>query len=606
VDPLDFELSVRAVEADYVVNVLQSPTGEATSRLALPFGQAALESQLHALEDAIAASTLGRRRLKSSDEERVQAFGTALFDSLFAGDVRSAFDFSRREAIRLERPLRVRLCFDVAGLAALPWEFMYDPREGDFLCLCSATPMVRYLEIAQPLKPLTVSPPLRILGLVCSPSDMVALDTDQEQRRLEHAIGGLRERGVVELHWLKTPSWRDLQRELHRGPWHLFHFVGHGGFENGEGVLALLDENGRSDHIGATNLARLLGDHFPLRLAVLNACEGARGSQTDVFSSTAATLVRRGIPAVLAMQYSITDRAAIEVSRTFYEAIAEGIPVDAAVTEARKAVSLAMPQSLEWGIPVLYTHAPDGMLFQLRPPPIQPNIARDDAREPVGGEGAPKRPSRARRVIVMAGTGLAALALIGLMFGTLRGHGHVQSPSAGYRFGGYAVQLNQSPGVHPSLDQQQLNVVLPAAAPTEEGGVTTECAAAGDFDVQVTYTLKFWPTRNAGRVGVAASNTAVERISEPDGEYYAVQNESGAVTKVPTTDGTGELRLVRNGRELTGFERNSAGDRWTSIFSSSGPDSPAHVTVHLWSDAASAQERSASFGEFAFTHGSCR
>ena len=104
----------------------------------------------------------------------------------------------------------------------------------------------------------------------------------------------------------------------------------------------LADENGKARPLRATQLARLLTDHKSLRLAVLNACEGAKGGDRDIFSSTASILVRRGLPAVLAMQYEITDWAAIELSRTFYESIADGLPVDVAVAESRKAVSLAV------------------------------------------------------------------------------------------------------------------------------------------------------------------------------------------------------------------------------------------------------------------------
>src|SRR5688572_3236734 len=106
-------------------------------------------------------------------------------------------------------------------------------------------------------------------------------------------------------------------------------------------------------------LGRLLDGHQSLRVAVLNACVGARGSERDVFSSTAAILVQRGLPAVLAMQYEISDRAAIEFARSFYEAVADAYPVDAAVAEARKAISFAVENSLEWGTPVLYMRSPD-------------------------------------------------------------------------------------------------------------------------------------------------------------------------------------------------------------------------------------------------------
>src|SRR5260370_33430474 len=151
------------------------------------------------------------------------------------------------------------------------------------------------------------------------------------------------------------------------GPWHIFHFIGHGSFDahNDEGLIVLEDDEGKADLLSATHLGRLLTDHGSLRLVVLNSCEGARASERDIFSSTATILVRRGIPAILAMQYEITDRAAIELSRAFYEALADGLPVDMAVCEARKAVSLGMKHTLEWGTPVLYMRSPDRLLFEL-------------------------------------------------------------------------------------------------------------------------------------------------------------------------------------------------------------------------------------------------
>lgn len=172
---------------------------------------------------------------------------------------------------------------------------------------------------------------------------------------------------LIDLKWLEGQTWRDLQRAMRGGPWHIFHFIGHGGFDSSadEGVIALADENGGAHRMLATELGRLLSDHRSLRLVLLNSCEGARGSEHDVFSSTAAILVRRGMPAVVAMQYEITDRAAVEFARSFYEALVEGLPVDAAVAEARKAISLAVTNTVEWGTPVLYMRAPQGAIFQL-------------------------------------------------------------------------------------------------------------------------------------------------------------------------------------------------------------------------------------------------
>src|SRR5690349_22394772 len=127
----------------------------------------------------------------------------------------------------------------------------------------------------------------------------------------------------------------------------------------------------------ASRLAHLLSPHQSLRLVMLNSCDSAAGSPSDLFSSAAATLVRRGIPAVLAMQFEISDSAAVEFTRSFYEALAAGLPVDIAVRDARLAVSLARPNSLEWGTPVIFLRQRDGRLFDLaaptlRRPPPQP------------------------------------------------------------------------------------------------------------------------------------------------------------------------------------------------------------------------------------------
>ncbi len=74
----------------------------------------------------------------------------------------------------------------------------------------------------------------------------------------------------------------------------------------------------------------LLHDHRSLRLAVPNPCEGARGDRADLFSGTAQSLVQQGIPAVVAMQFEITDDAAITFGHVLCEAIADGYPLDAA------------------------------------------------------------------------------------------------------------------------------------------------------------------------------------------------------------------------------------------------------------------------------------
>ncbi len=376
-DYLDFEVEIGiGTGRTYPVAVVHSASGEARETMRFPFDELALENQLLALQNALLRSGGKRRQMLLPEEQSVQTFGRALFNALFTGEVGKRYAVSQLAAYTQKKGVRLKLRILAPELAALPWEFLYDPGAAEYLCLSSMTPIVRYLELAQPPQVLHVTPPLSILGVISSPKDLPELDVEREKQRLERAIQGLRADGLVELTWLPGQTWYHLQRAMRRGPWHILHFIGHGGFDarTDEGLIALEDEEGKAQLLTATHLGRLLADHRSLRLVVLNACEGAKGSEHDIFSSTATILVRRGIPAVLAMQYEITDRAAIELARAFYESVTDGLPVDTAVSEARKSISFGIANTLEWGTPVLYMRSPDGALFDVK---SQPSASRD-------------------------------------------------------------------------------------------------------------------------------------------------------------------------------------------------------------------------------------
>lgn len=361
---LNFDLEIGIGQGREYPVAVRSPAGEVRATMTFPYDDLALENRLLTLQNVLLRSGGKRRLALSQDELTVREFGKNLFDAVLVEDVRSLFYESRRMASQQDAGLRIRMRITSPSLAALPWEFLYDTRH-DHICLSTNTPMVRYVELPQSPPPLAVTPPLRILGMIVSPTDLETLDLERERTRLEKAIEPLRAKGLVEATWLEGQTWRDLQRAMRRGPWHIFHFAGHGAFDANadEGMVMLADDDGRARPFRATELGRLLADHRPMRLVVLNACEGGRSSKRDIFSSTASILVRAGLPAVVAMQYEITDRAAIELTRAFYEALADELPVDAALAEARKAVSLEVSNSFEWGTPVLYMRAVDGVLF---------------------------------------------------------------------------------------------------------------------------------------------------------------------------------------------------------------------------------------------------
>jgi len=365
-DTFDFQLEISpGSKRDYQVTARAPSGGEATGTMHLPLTIEDLDHQLAVIKDAVLLSSTVVRRLARPEEQPVQRLGQLLFDALLTGDVRGLFGFSYQQARAEGKPLRLVLRVQPPELAQLPWEFLYDPGRQDYLSL--SLPLVRYPQVLDPRRPLPVAPPLRILAMAARPGDRDPLQVEDEQRRLARALAGLERDGQVQLNWVPGQTWSDLEDAMDHGPWHIFHFIGHGGFDRNteEGTIALTTDDGRTDPVGADDFSRLLGEHHSLRLVMLNACDTGQASSLDTFSSTAGALVRRGIPAVVAMQFEITDLAAIEFARTFYEATAKQLPVDVSVMRARRRMKHAKKDTLEWGTPVLYLRSLESDIFQV-------------------------------------------------------------------------------------------------------------------------------------------------------------------------------------------------------------------------------------------------
>jgi len=367
----DFDLLLERSAKGFRAQVLASSAGRATVDFQLPFSDVELENFLLKL----GRTTRTVRRIESTEMTTAKSFGAALFNAVFAGDVRACFrsavDEARRENTRVR--LRIRLADPL--LADLPWEFLYNPAVNRFLALSVQTPLVRYMELPEVIQPVAVTPPIRVLVMISSPSDYPALDVEAEWKRLNESLADLISSGTIAIERLDDATLSVLQRRLRRAQYHIFHFIGHGEFDQTlqEGVLLLERDNRRGHRVGSQYLGMLLHDHDSLRLAILNACEGARSSRQDPFAGSAQCLVQQGIPAVIAMQFEIADDVASTFAHEFYGALADGLPIDAAVTEARKAI-FAGGREIEWATPVLYLRAPDGRIFDVAPPASAPKL----------------------------------------------------------------------------------------------------------------------------------------------------------------------------------------------------------------------------------------
>jgi hypothetical protein len=232
--------------------------------------------------------------------------------------------------------------------------------------------VVRHLGRPEPVRDVVLRGPLRVLVVVASPTDLPPLAVEHEWELLVAELAPLAAAGRLELRRVDPPTFERLGRVLLEGPWHVFHFIGHG--DHASSALLFCDATGRGDPVGADGLAVALADTVDLRLAVLNACHTARASERDAFLGVAQELLEHSVPAVVAMQFAISDGAAIAFAARFYAAVSHGWAVDRAVGDARKAL---YQHGVEWATPVVHLRG-DGIVFDVRavPPPATVGSAR--------------------------------------------------------------------------------------------------------------------------------------------------------------------------------------------------------------------------------------
>ena len=371
----DFTVILKdRTNATFAVTIEQ-PTGPSLQEiLRLPYKEDGLEKALLEVENAILRASKTGHRSNSTEEQTLKKFGQDLFNALFVGAVRDQYYLRLDEALQQEQGLRLRLQIHAPALVRLPWELLYDPQRKEHLSLSPSTPIVRNLPLLDiGGEPLLSKPPLRILGMIASPTDKPPLDVEQERQKIERKLDSERDKRLVELTWVPGETWSDLQKAL-RDPYHIFHFIGHADFNPhaAEGHITLANEAGTAHDLPAEELGLLLKTSRSVRLVTLNACNGGRSSQEDLFSSIMATLVQAGIPAVIGMHYEITDETAPTFSSTLYEKIAEGLPIEQAVQEARVAIRVEGQAHAAWGLPLLYLQTPSSpIVMQGAPFPVE-------------------------------------------------------------------------------------------------------------------------------------------------------------------------------------------------------------------------------------------
>jgi CHAT domain-containing protein len=175
--------------------------------------------------------------------------------------------------------------------------------------------------------------------------------------------------GRVVVEFLRPATLTNLRKRLKNTalPVDIVHFDGHGVFaDNGEvaagkhdgltkaskaqdmGYLLFEDKDGNAERVSAEKLGDAL-NRQQVSLMVLSACQSAMmGQGEDALGCVAAQLTNRGIPAVLAMTYSVLVTTTQQLFSTFYGELSAGRSLGVALANARQDLYFEQKRGQRW------------------------------------------------------------------------------------------------------------------------------------------------------------------------------------------------------------------------------------------------------------------
>jgi hypothetical protein len=327
--------------------------------------------------DLAATWDLGKLERRGADYARTM--GAALFDAIIKGRVRNLYHQARGSATSATGTgLRIRIAIDprderLRPLLSLPWELLFDrgADAGNLVALDPRRPIVRGIDSNEPSLQTASGPLRRVLLAASNPRDWEPLALDAECAAACTAL----ERVGVRPRVLRHATRVALLDRIGDDEPQIVHFMGHGTFHpsSGEAVLVLEDDTAAADLLPASTFASFFVGRSAPRVLVLACCHSAELSPRAAlgpFASLAAHLVATGLPAVIAMQTAVGDRSAVRFTDCLYRRLAQGDPVEAAVSHGRVALRAEHSATLDWAVPVLYLRNKAGGEEAVTTPPL--------------------------------------------------------------------------------------------------------------------------------------------------------------------------------------------------------------------------------------------
>jgi hypothetical protein len=340
-------------------------TSETQARLA--FGQSNFVGQPRLTE--IASSPFANLW----DEEKAVKYGEDLFRALFppGSELLTGYREASAIASNTGKGIRFRLRIDAlppTRLHELHWELLRDAEKNIPLSRSQEVTFLRYANVGQPPPPPVPQRP-RILVVIADPINLNEFNLAQINHtetvvELSKAFESLHEN--AEVAFLERPATigRIRTKLMEGGGFHVLHILGHGLIHEDRAKLVLEEDDGHAKFVDEDQFAEVVRDVSSLRLVTLMACNGGTQLREDPFGGLAAALMRRYIPAVIAMRREIPLQVARTFTEQFYPFLAQTGQVDAAMNEARQRVYLNFSSSCEWGTPALFMRLEDGRVWR--------------------------------------------------------------------------------------------------------------------------------------------------------------------------------------------------------------------------------------------------
>jgi tetratricopeptide (TPR) repeat protein len=309
-------------------------------------------------------------------EAKLITLGDALFKAVFStSKTQNLFrQFQQQQTDKL-----LTIHTNEAQILALPWELLREPQRNFLSQQQPPVSIRRYcVQNQSPTFFIQAKPKLQLLFIVSRPSGASFLNPRLDPQAVMDALA---ENNIsqIEVEFLRPATLQKLEQRLENKALpavDIIHFDGHGVYDDTEQLGYLLFENprGKEHLVSAKQLSEILASH-QIALMVLSACQSATIGN-EPLGSVAAGLTDRGVPTVLAMVYSVLNTTTRQLFSAFYQKLAQGKGIGAALDFARQQMLKQNQRGTrrrgegefeltlqDWFVPALYQASNDSVLL---------------------------------------------------------------------------------------------------------------------------------------------------------------------------------------------------------------------------------------------------